>query len=754
MVMIKKNIWLLFGFIVLVGSLVFALYISYLWERNVDKFRQLQHNQVELFANNAQNFLKSQESLLEVLGNQLAIDSNIPSSAQHSAVLDRVAATHPTVAGLALANLDGDLVAVSSNLNLDTLPNLLDQDVSRASFLATLESNRLVVGRTYLLSALQDASMAMAIRKAVRDSDGEPVAVMTAGIKVDSNYFSAQLPEFQRMDIIRGDGFYQFSSDFERNATIYEQSVSSDLIEQLANSISTEYDHSEQGVGLISHPYSVDIVVDGTGYLVEACYDSYFDLWTVSRIEKAFILETFQRDALVTSLLFIGGFLVVFSLAKSIAKSDAEQLKELHYQACHDELTGLPNMRQLKKNFNEIKGSERGLILIDVDRFKGINDFYGVSFADQLLIDVVSRLQFFSSESLTLYRGVGDEFYLSLNDAKQKNTQQLCEQILETISKPYSVRDSHVLITASIAVANSPVCGDGLENFMRSLDASMLHAKKTRNSISHVTPDLQQTYLKKLKIEHRLGRALSNHELTMVYQPQIDLRGSVYGLEALVRWTDSELGIIPPDAFIATAEQAGMMPELGRQILDMSLRDYAQIRSQVDQRFSLSINISVVQLVQENFAEHLQTLVDKYRIETGDLVLELTENVFIEDLILVTDKCNQLSQLGVKLSLDDFGTGYSSLGLLNKLPFSELKIDKSFVDEICSDMQSRLMLKNILSIADNYQIPVVAEGVEDNQQRDILTKLGCTQFQGYLFAKPMKPIDVIAFIHRDVESSA
>jgi EAL domain-containing protein (putative c-di-GMP-specific phosphodiesterase class I) len=135
-------------------------------------------------------------------------------------------------------------------------------------------------------------------------------------------------------------------------------------------------------------------------------------------------------------------------------------------------------------------------------------------------------------------------------------------------------------------------------------------------------------------------------------------------------------------------------------------------------------------------------------------VLELTENVFIEDLLLVADKCNQLSQLGVKLSLDDFGTGYSSLGLLNKLPFSELKIDKSFVDEICSDMQSRLMLKNILSIADNCQIPVVAEGVEDDQQRDILTKLGCTQFQGYLFAKPMKPLDVIAFIHGDVESSA
>jgi EAL domain-containing protein (putative c-di-GMP-specific phosphodiesterase class I) len=158
--------------------------------------------------------------------------------------------------------------------------------------------------------------------------------------------------------------------------------------------------------------------------------------------------------------------------------------------------------------------------------------------------------------------------------------------------------------------------------------------------------------------------------------------------------------------------------------------------------------------VQESFIEHLLSVINKHQIKAQDLILELTENVFIEDLLLVTDKCKQLSQLGVKLSLDDFGTGYSSLGLLNKLPFSELKIDKSFVDEISSDMQSRLMLKNILSIADNYQIPVVAEGVEDDQQRGILTKLGCGQFQGYLFAKPMKSSDVIEFIHEQIESRA
>lgn len=738
MVTVKKNIWLLFGFILAISSLLFLSYLSNLWERNLGQYHKAQHSQLELFANDVESFLKSQESLLEVLGNQLALDSVLPESAIHSSVLDRVRATHPTMAGLGLADLNGNLLVVSSNLQLSRLPNLLDKEVSRDTFLATIESKKLTLGRTYQLSFVDDTSMAIAIRKAITKDNGESVAVMTAGLDVSQGPFDVKLEDFQQIDIVRSDGFYQFSSAFRQVPNIYDEQASSEL-RSLLRELIEDGKPASQGNAL----YSLESTLTGVEYLFAASYNPYFDYWVVSRIEKSYIEQAFYQDAVILLLFFLTGFLIIFALAKSISVNEKEKFDELLYQACHDELTGLPNQRYLKQTFTQPVASDLYVIGVNIDRLKGINDTYGHSFGDQILIDFAARLASFREDGTVLARGVGDEFYFLFSSTDDVQVELFCNQLHEVISKPYQRQDLNVLITASIAVASPKVCGTDPESLMRGLDIAMIQAKKSRNTTCFISAQLQEQHTHALTLEHRLKRALKTRSISVVYQPQVDSHGQLYGLEALARWTDSELGFVPPDKFIYAAEQSGLMPELGKQIIEKAMQETALFQRQSLHGVSLSINISVIQLMQADFIDHLFTQIEKYSVDPLSLILEFTESVFIEDLVAIEMKCRELVAMGIRVSLDDFGTGYSSLGLLNKLPFRELKIDKSFIDEICHDERSRLMLKNIIDIASNYQMSVVAEGIESHEQKQILDEFGCSQFQGYLFSKPIMIGEVI-----------
>ena len=234
----------------------------------------------------------------------------------------------------------------------------------------------------------------------------------------------------------------------------------------------------------------------------------------------------------------------------------------------------------------------------------------------------------------------------------------------------------------------------------------------------------------------------------MMYQPQIDKSGNLHGVEALVRWENEKLGFVPPDEFIKIAERTGIMTSLGDYIIKTSIEEIKNIQKTTNQKFELSINISVKQFMEIDFFSSLFRLIDNANFDRLRLTLEVTENVFIEDIKYIIDLLKKLKENGIKISLDDFGTGYSSLSLLKNLPIDELKIDKSFVDDILIDEVSRNMIESIISIGKKFNLKIVAEGIETLEQKELLENYGCNIFQGYYYSKPLKKNDLLNFIEK------
>ena len=234
----------------------------------------------------------------------------------------------------------------------------------------------------------------------------------------------------------------------------------------------------------------------------------------------------------------------------------------------------------------------------------------------------------------------------------------------------------------------------------------------------------------------------------MVYQPQIDTHGTIYGVEALVRWNSLEMGLVPPDQFIPIAEASGIMPRLGQFILSTTLKEMKTLQAELGITVQTSINISIKQFMEINFLENLVQLIEQEKFNHISLCLEITESLFIEDIDYILPLLQQVHDMGLSISMDDFGTGYSSLSVLRKLPIDELKIDKSFVDTILNDVTAEKMIQNIIAIGKNLELYILAEGVETKEQAEILKRFGCDRFQGYLYAKPLAYEALKAFFEK------
>ncbi|WCE28393.1 bifunctional diguanylate cyclase/phosphodiesterase [Vibrio sp. SCSIO 43137] len=749
MALVKKNIWTLFWTIILLSVLLFSYYGYYLWKRNQADFHQFQYTQVNLFSDSVEAFLKSQESLLQVLGSQLAVDNQIPQQATHSATLDRVRKNHPFFAGFGLANLNGDLRVVSSNLNLEKLPNLLEQEVSRNGFMQTLRTTKLVAGRTYQLKALDDDSIAIAIRKAILSDKGDAVAVMTAGVKVNEtvlfNNKRHSAAKFNELDIIRDDGYLQFYSGDKLGTKSYTKPVPLNTLQALIDSVLLDNDVDLETLKSSRKPWATEFVLNQSTKRVMMEYDPYFQFWIVSTVESSYVNSQFLNRFLFSLVISIASALVFYMLVRSIAVAEQDKYEQLLYQTRHDLLTDLPNQVYLSNLIDKSQVPPFATIFINIDRFKSVNDSYGHEFGDKVIKEVASRLMPYSESKDCLIRGTGDEFMILTSNLDDEWLITISEKILEKLSLPFVVGEVSFLLTASIGIAKYPPHGSNYDELIRSLDFAMLQAKKTKNAIYFYSPRLQSEHVESLYLEQKLRQAIKEDQITLLYQPQVNAQGELYGAEALARWTDDELGFVPPDRFIAIAEQSGLMPALGQQIITIALSEITPLRSKLSSDFRLSINISVKQFMMKDFYSQLLTSLDDFGFPPSSVTLEITENLFIEDLDKVKPICDKLIQKGIIISLDDFGTGYSSLSILRDLPIKELKIDKSFVDNIDSNGKSKTMIRNIIEIGKNYRMNVLAEGVETESQKQVLSQLGCDHFQGYLYSKPISSSELSAY---------
>jgi len=413
--------------------------------------------------------------------------------------------------------------------------------------------------------------------------------------------------------------------------------------------------------------------------------------------------------------------------------------KRIEQLAYTDVLTGLPNRLLLSQRVDfsmrmaERCGGELGVFYLDLDRFKNINDSMGQAFGNRVLIDVADRINRCLRDIDTLCRLGGDEFVIFLQEIDAHSAEMLARRILDVIGRPFQIDDVSFSVGCSIGIALYPEDGRTLDGLIKCADTAMCLVKERgRGSFRFYQPQMNVDLLSRLKMDHAMRQAFERHLFRLHYQPQISLvTGRLLGAEALIRWTDDELGSVSPSLFIPLAEESGFIITIGNWVLEEAVRQ-AVLWQNRGMPVTVSINVSALQFQQSDFVEIVDRVLKCAGLSPYLLELELTESILVKDANEALGRLHALAALGVVTSIDDFGTGYSSLAYLKKFPISKLKIDKSFVMGLPEDESDRAIVSATIGMARGLKLKVVAEGVETAAQRDYLAGLNCESFQGYL----------------------
>lgn len=427
--------------------------------------------------------------------------------------------------------------------------------------------------------------------------------------------------------------------------------------------------------------------------------------------------------------------------------------EKLRYQSFHDSLTSLPNREKLYLDmetcFEQRSGEQiSALLLIDLDRFKEINDTLGHNVGDQLLRLIGPRLAHEMAEVPgTVARLGGDEFAVFL--PRIRSTHQAVvfgHRLLDALAQEFDLDGFTTQISASIGIAISPQQAQDHHSLMRYADIAMYYAKSQMLGLSIYSPEYDPHSTKRLAIVSELGRAIRENQLCLYYQPKVRIdEGYCYGFEALIRWVHPELGFVPPGDFIPIAELTSMIHPLTAWVLEKAIE---QCRRWQDQGMTLSIavNLSARNLMDDNIPKLVARLLNKYKLPAMRLELEITESSIMTDPTRALRNLDALHELGVHLSIDDFGTGYSSLAYLKRLPVQTLKIDNSFVRNMLEDLQDELIVNSTINLAHNLGLTVVAEGVENEALLTRLSEMGCDEAQGYFIGRPMAALNADEWI--------
>jgi diguanylate cyclase (GGDEF)-like protein/PAS domain S-box-containing protein len=418
--------------------------------------------------------------------------------------------------------------------------------------------------------------------------------------------------------------------------------------------------------------------------------------------------------------------------------------------AFFDPVTRLPNRRWLLARLRQAVSAVRhhqnagALLLIDLDHFKTLNDTLGHDIGDQLLYEIGERLSSCLRDGDCAGRLGGDEFVVILEDLGRHTeeaaprAEAVARKILHGLSQPWRLSVHEFTGSASIGITLFTSPDDRLDELMKQADLAMYEAKSAgRNTLCFFDPEMQEAVTRRAALLRGLRQALRTNQLRLLYQPQVDRHGCLIGVEALVRWDAPGRGLISPAEFIPAAEESGMIVTLGHQVLQTACQQLVQWARQPDTAaWTMAVNVSAVQFNFVDFVDQVFGILDNTGADARRLKLELTESLLVNHLDDMIAKMSRLKSRGIGFALDDFGTGYSSLSYLHRLPLDQLKIDKSFVHNLPEDPHSTAIAETIIVLGRTMGLSVLAEGVETEAQRDLLTRLGCETFQGYLFGRP------------------
>jgi len=454
-----------------------------------------------------------------------------------------------------------------------------------------------------------------------------------------------------------------------------------------------------------------------------------------------------------TSAIVVDGFPPITSCLVRDLSEQKQLEKQLSHQALHDSLTGLPNRTMLIDRIDQALTRARrnhrmcGVLYVDLDRFKTVNDTLGHAAGDMLLVEAAARIQAGVRETDTVARLGGDEFVVLCEDLDGvHHGADVVERIISALQVPFRLGDDTAQLSASIGIALSTDGTETADALIAKADMAMYRAKENgRNCYELFDAAMQQWVTTQLTLESALRCAVTNNELRLFYQPIIaGDSGVIRGFEALVRWERPGFGLVGPDEFIRTAEDTGLIIEIGAWVLDQACQRAALWAEQWPGRnLGVSVNVSSRQLANHDIVDLVRATLERTGLDPHRLTLELTESTLIDDTINTQAILQEIRDLGLNLSLDDFGTGYSSLTYLRSFPINVVKIDKSFVRTIGTEREDTAIVSAVLALAKNLDISVVAEGVETHEQLAVLLQLQCPYVQGYLFSKP-RPVDEIA----------
>jgi len=434
---------------------------------------------------------------------------------------------------------------------------------------------------------------------------------------------------------------------------------------------------------------------------------------------------------------------------------EAERIeRQLRHDALHDGLTGLPNracfverLRHAGERARRNSDDSFAVLFVDLDHFKVVNDSFGHLAGDELLIEVSRRLSACLRSVDTLARLGGDEFALLLEEVKEpSDAARVAERLQLALRSPMTIRDSEVFTSASIGIALFGRADDAPQHLLRSADLAMYRAKEHgRDRFEVFDPAMHTAAMERLRLEMDLRRAIERDQLTLHYQPVFSLStGGVVAVEALIRWQHPERGLIPPLEFIPIAERTGLIGDIGRWVLSRACqqlkkweRDFGYAAPQ-----SVWINVSPKQFAQCDLAAQVERLFESLSFEPRRIKFEITESIMLEDINLAMRTLGELRRLGVQVFMDDFGTGYSSLTYLGRLPLDGIKVDRSFVSQMGTDVRQAQLVGTIITLIRNLGLEPIAEGVETDHQAKLLREMGCAFAQGFVFCRPVPPKEI------------
>jgi len=755
----QNNIWLLFKLMVALGVAGFVAASIYKWHEVTSEFELRQQHQIETLSNSLEATLNTQAVLLTFLGDEVLQDMRSGNTQGIPGELARLRDATEIIAGLAVVDTDGSLLFTSETDFAGPMPNLLQGEATSDSFKRALQSDNVMLGRTYFMKELDE--WIIPIRKALKAPDGQVMGIMTAGLRLSESGFlndSLRMGEYNNVSLVReSDRYVQYSSHGTP-----EQAYRYPVPQYALDNFERQY-RAVTGYGL-EHLKS-----QGTAfkYLSDygeeshqsvARYIPKYQLWVLSEVNFRTMYLAMIPPLVAYLLIFVVLGTILFFLIRLIVKYEAQKLNKTIEKTTKDYLTGLPNRYFLfqfgKTSINQTQ--PRFVASVKLVGIGQINDMFGIDYGDHLIIRAADSLRNLVAEGDILLRGDHDQFII-LSSNPVSHLERIVQALNERWQSDFLQEGDALFLRACMGVVDFERYPQPLSEAIKSAGLAVAQANKESCDVYLFRSELKERRQYRALVERKLRRAINEAIIEVYYQPQVTPRGDLIGVEALARWHDNELGFIGPDVFIPIAETSDLIHDLGRYIFNVALQDLqrfnAEVKATGGPALNMSINLSVKQLQQSGAIERLIESCPTFKDCASQLTFEMTESIFIEETQAVQNGLTFIRGTGAKLSLDDFGTGYSSLSVLAQQPIDEVKIDKAFIDSISTDQAAQHILTYVKGMCDKLGLVVVFEGVETEAQCEFLAAIGAQHLQGYLFAKPMPANQLIDYIHHELVSA-